>query len=306
MRRYSPDALEHERPERSELTEPAVTSPAAPLGIVHIPKTGGSAVGSSLRAVCKLDESPAYHDEQLIAGISVRDLPRSKQDTFVTARQLREIGRGRQVLVGHYCVPTLVAAGCAEIAVQMREPRSRLLSLYRYWQSQQDIRDEWGPWGSTALRSSDLPLEKFITSPGVWPATNDAMARQLLVRRTPKDARMARRMTWNALNGKAYEALAARLSIVEWGSESQRFVDRICAKLQIAERVVVPRENVTRIAGCRQILRPSSLTHLDEVTRLDREIITRLTSIGLLPQRTFSELDDEFERTATRLGFVLR
>jgi len=281
-------------------------SSAAPLGVVHIPKTGGYAVRSALSAVCKLDESPAYHDAQLIAGIPIRHLPRAKQNTFVTARQLREIGRGRQVLVGHYSIPTLIAAGCAEIAVQMREPRSRLLSLYRYWQSQQGIREEWGPWGATALGSSDLPFDKFIASPGVWPATNDAIARQLLVRRIPKNPRTARRMTWTALNGQAYDALIARLSIAEWASESQRFVDRICAKLQIAETVVVPRENVTHTGGCHQILRQSSRAHLDEVTRLDREIISRLTSLGLLPKRTSSELDDDFELTATRLGFDLR
>jgi hypothetical protein len=113
-------------------------------------------------------------------------------------------------------------------------------------------------------------------------------------------------MTWTALNGQAYDALIARLSIAEWASESQRFVDRICAKLQIAETVVVPRENVTHTGGCHQILRQSSRAHLDEVTRLDREIISRLTSLGLLPKRTSSELDDDFELTATRLGFDLR
>jgi hypothetical protein len=288
------------------LTDSETMSPAAPLGIVHIPKTGGYAVRSALSAVCRLDESPAYHDAQLIAGTSIRDLPRPTQDTFVTARQLREIGRGRQVLIGHYSAPTLVAAGCAELAVQLREPRSRLLSLYRYWQSQQAIREEWGPWGLTALGSSDLPFDKFITSPGVWPATSNAVARQLLVSRTPKNPRSAGRMTWNALNGKGYDALIARLSIVEWGSESQRFVDRICAKLAIDEPVVVPRENVTHISGCHQILRPSDRNHLDEATQLDREIIARLTSIDILPRRTSSELDDEFELTATRLGFDLR
>ena len=123
MSRYSPDALGHAAPERRQLTDSETMSPAAPLGIVHIPKTGGYAVRSALSAVCRLDESPAYHDAQLIAGTSIRDLPRPTQDTFVTARRLREIGHGRQVLIGHYSAPTLVAAGCAELAVQLREPR---------------------------------------------------------------------------------------------------------------------------------------------------------------------------------------
>ena len=111
MRRYSADALGRELPERRQLTDSEMMSSAAPLGVVHIPKTGGYAVRSALSAVCKLDESPAYHDAQLIAGIPIRHLPRAKQNTFVTARQLREIGRGRQVLVGHYSIPTLIAAG---------------------------------------------------------------------------------------------------------------------------------------------------------------------------------------------------
>jgi hypothetical protein len=113
-------------------------------------------------------------------------------------------------------------------------------------------------------------------------------------------------MTWSALQGQAYDALIAVLSIVEWESESQRFVDRICAQLKIAETVVVPRENVTHPGGRHQTLRPSDRAHLDEVTQLDREIISRMGSIGLLPERTSVELDDDFELTAARLGFDLR
>jgi hypothetical protein len=204
--------------------------------------------------------------------------------------------------MGHYSGQLLLDGGCASLALQVREPRARVLSLYRYWKSQPDeVLDQWGEWGRTALVSARGSLSEFLRSPHIWPAADSAIARQLLLRWTPPDAQAARRLTREALRGEAYDSIRADLAIVEWASESQRFVERICAFLDEKTDVTVQRENETPAEGDVEVLDPESRNLLERLTRYDRELLQRLMDDGLLEHRSAASLDAEFEETAERL-----
>lgn len=183
---------------------------------MHIPKTGGTAVLKALEGISESYLGPIYFDPAMIAGVRVAKLPESGQAQFATRSFLRSVCRDSRLVMGHYGAQALIEAGFAHVATQLREPRARLLSLYRYWQSvTDDERNGWGPWGDRTLGTATLPLEEFLGSSAAWPATDNAMARQLLVRATPQNARHARRLMDQALQGRGYEQLCKHLVIAE-------------------------------------------------------------------------------------------
>ncbi|MGA8726867.1 MAG: hypothetical protein WB565_17675 [Acidimicrobiales bacterium] len=283
--------------------ETARTTTEGTLGVVHVPKSGGIAVRTVLRELDGSHATAPYFDRELVASVDVGVLPPSTRDDFVEDGQLREICDEHRLVMGHYSGQLLVDSGCRTLALQVREPRSRVLSLYRYWQSRPDeVIDQWGEWGRTALVSARGSLSEFLRSPHIWPAADSAIARQLLLRRTPPDARAARRLTRKALHGEGYESMRAHLEIVEWASESQRFVERICAFLDEKTDVTVHRENETPMEGEVELLDRKSREVLERLTRYDRELEQRLMDDGLLELRSAAALDAEFEETAERLG----
>jgi hypothetical protein len=200
----------------------------------------------------------------------------------------------------------LTAAGCAALAVQVREPRARVLSLYRFWQGWSDeMQQAWGRWGSELVARADLPLGEFLAAPGVWPAVDNAIVRQLLASRTAPGPRrgVPRLGRWDR-SGR-YARLRRALRIVEWSSRSDEFLARIC-ELTGADTVpVLRRENVTKVAGAEQLIGTSALRLLERWTSRDADILDRLSADGLLARRSRADLDREFEDTADRLGFRL-
>jgi hypothetical protein len=282
------------------------TTTQGTLGVVHVPKSGGIAVRTALQELDRSHAASPYFDRELVANVDVGILPASTRVDFVDDAHLREICGDHRLVMGHYSAPLLLESGCQSLALQVREPRARVLSLYRYWQSRPDeVLDEWGEWGRTALASARSSLPEFLCSKHIWPATDHAIARQVLLRTTPPEARAARRLTRRELRGKGYETVRARLAIVEWASESQRFVDRIYAFLDEDADVAVHRENETPTGREVEVLDTKSRRILDRRVRFDRELEQRLMDDGLLEQRSATELDAEYEETAERLGITL-
>ena len=103
------------------------------------------------------------------------------QAVLVDDDAYREVVRTHRVVMGHVSSATLVRAGCTSLAIQVREPRSRVLSLYRYWQGQDQAQfDRWGNWGRTVVAAAQLPFPEFLTSDYTWPAVDNTLARQAL------------------------------------------------------------------------------------------------------------------------------
>jgi hypothetical protein len=282
------------------------TTTEGTLGVVHVPKCGGIAVRSALRELEGSHATAPYFDRELVASVDVGILPPPIRDDFVEDDHLRRICEEHRLVMGHYSGQLLLDSGCRQLALQVREPRARVLSLYRYWQSRpDDVLDEWGEWGRTALVSARSDLSGFLRSPHIWPAVDNSIARQLLLRRTPRNARASRRLTKRALRGERYDAVRAHLAIVEWTSASRRFVERIDASLGEEAEVAVQRENETPTGGDVEVLDDKSAKVLERLTRYDRELAQRLMDDGLLEVRSPAALDAEFEETATRLGVSL-
>lgn len=278
------------------------------IGIPHVPKVGGTAVRTAVRSIPGSHATTPYFDEDIIAGVplSVSGLPETMRGEFLRDGELGELCSQYQLVMGHYSGRHLLDAGCSHLAVLLREPRARVLSLYRYWRAQHPtVISDWGDWGATTVASAQAVLPEFLHSPHIWPATENAIARQVLVHDAPPDAATAERATDRALRGKGYRAIRDRLAVVEWSTHSQRFVDRICELVDHQVPPVVARENETPAPDGVQQVDTWSRARLEEGTRLDRELIERLMADGLLSPRSATDLDAEFETTAARLGFDL-
>ncbi len=244
------------------------------LGVMHIPKTGGSALRTSIAALDGSYTGPLYFDALHFGSPSwVDHIPPTNRETIVEGSdQLRGIVRRHQVLIGHFHLATILAAGCTGVAFQVREPRARILSLYRYWQAQpQSVRDSWGGWGHV-VTSSDLPLAEFLRRQDVVPAVRNAIATQVLGQLGCRPREHQLRPVVDA----TCRALGEGTSIVEWSVDSERFLERICQTVGTPNVPALLRENVTRVVGQEQVLDVELLGRLHDLTDVDRPLLARL------------------------------
>ncbi len=257
-------------------------------------------------AVARLPGSytgPNYFDFQqfplpgLLDGASADTLT-----SMVDRDNYRQVVRDHRVVMGHVSSATLLAAGCSDLAIQVREPRSRLLSLYRYWQAQSGPHlANWGQWGIDVVGAADLPFAEFLDSPKTWPATHGALARQALggIASPYDDPR-----SWTPTDDDLAR-FVDHLSVAEWSTDSDRFVVRLWERLGEPGDPILDRVNVTEVVGAPQTLDRATLDTVDRLVRLDRDLLAQLMDQGLLPCRTQADFDEEFARTAGRLGFTL-
>jgi hypothetical protein len=234
----------------------------------------------------------------------VNAVPPPNRNTVATTMELADVVRSHRLVMGHYGAPSLFAAGCESIAVQVREPRARLLSLYRFWGAQSDReRVSWGDWGTELISKADLPLDKFLACREVWPATENPLFRLTLGRRSSAGRLIGRRLVLSS----AYREFRRTEPIVEWSFRSDAFLERICDRLEISEAVpVLGRENETERPDEQQIIDGPVRTLLAHQTAVDRALLDRLCSDRVLIRRSSADLDREFEAAADRLGFILR
>jgi hypothetical protein len=273
------------------------------LGILHLVKGGGMAVRDAVARLPGSYTGPRYFDLQQFPVVGLLDGASDETlGTIVDEADYREVVGAHRVVMGHVSAATLLAAGCTDLAVQVREPRSRLLSLYRYWQAQSGPHlASWGTWGLEVVGAADLPLAAFLESPMTWPATDGALARQALGGiASPYDG--AR--TWRPSDADR-ERLAARLSVAEWSTDSDRFVARVWSRLGEPEVPALGRVNVTEVVGGPQVLDGTTVATLERLAGPDRALLDHLMDRGLLRRRSDADLDDEFARTAGRLAFTI-
>lgn len=285
----------------------AGAGPAGCLGVAHLPKCGGLAVRDALASLEGSYTGPRYHDlqhfgdPQLIAG-----LPEDKLGELARPEDLRRLAAQHRLVMGHVSVRSLMDAGCRAVAIQVREPRARLLSLYRYWQGEpEEVSRAWGMWGSSVVATAKLPLAGFLSAPAAWPAVDNALWRPVLGSGLPGTAGRARRARTPWLAARRYRAVRPHLSIVEWSTRSDRFVERICQAIG-AERVPeLTRINTTVVRGEPQSIDAPTMAALEAATRSDTALLRRLMDDGALERRSPAELDAEFTQTAGRLAFEI-
>ena len=270
------------------------------MAVVHIPKTGGSALRTSFAQIDGAYAGSLYFDtEQFGSPDWIDDITSNIRQTIVTDQlQLADVARHHRLVIGHFSLGNMIAAGCTDVAFQVREPRARLLSLYRFWQSQSaSVYERWGAWGA-AIACASLPLGAFLRQSAPGPAVDNAMARQLLV--SERNGTGDRR---RALVNETCTLLLRMDAIVEWSSSSQRFAERVCGALGTPTSPALERVNVTEVRDGEQVLDAGTLAQLAEMTATDRLLVDRLAEFGLLAERSAADLESEFETCARTLGF---
>lgn len=289
--------------------EPGASAPPRKtrcLGVIHVPKCGGVSIREAVAKLPGSYSGPLYFDEDLFGSAQwVEGLAPVNREKVATQADLAPIARSHRLLIGHYSGATLTAAGCGAVAVQVREPCSRLLSLYRFWQAQDaEARATWGPWGEQLVAKADLPFNDFLADPVVWPAVDNALVRQVLGYRSDARGHRAHFIQRRHVMAR-FSRLRQRLAIADWSSKSERFLERICANLEVSTPPELGHENATEVVGEEQALDRKSAALLEQLTHVDRMFLGRLSTVGILPRRTPRDMDREFEATATRLGFRL-
>lgn len=277
------------------------------IGVAHIPKCGGSAVRNALASLPGTYTGPPYFDLQhfgdprLVAG-----LPEDKTADVARGDDLRHLATHHLLLMGHFSVHTLLRAGCRAVAVQVREPRALLLSLYRYWESESDetVR-AWGLWGSLLVAAAHMPLAEFLVTPATWPAVDNALWRPILGAGIARSARRARWCRWSWFAARRYREVLPHMAIMEWSIRSDRFVARICEEIRAEQVPDLTRANATVVRGERQAIDAKTMNLLNNLTKSDRALIEKLMADRLLEHRSATDLDSEFVESAQNLGFDL-
>ena len=151
-----------------------------PLAFMHVPKTSGVSMIQGLMAtltptnvVTGFDGSLFLTDDDL-NGIheSIR------REIYGSCSALP---KRADLVAGHFAFATLKGAyPHAQFLTILREPLSRLLSLWLYWRQLTDI--DLMPWGSLAerVRLSRRPLAEFLSEPTLAHQTDNVLLRMLL------------------------------------------------------------------------------------------------------------------------------
>lgn len=153
--------------------------PSRKLALMHIPKSFGTSLTEGLsraikpgRAVSGFDgvlfgQFDAFHTLDIAARAAIHLSPDTLPDV--------------DFIAGHFGCSTLRARyPCAQVVTVLREPVSRLLSLWLFWRAHLDTQlTEWGAWGDV-VRLSRLDLATFLGDPRVACQTDNQAVRMLL------------------------------------------------------------------------------------------------------------------------------
>jgi hypothetical protein len=175
---------------------------------MHIPKSAGSSVHAALEAALPPGSlAPQRFDRSVFCDFDAFDLLHADLRSRIAANP-SEIGalNGYDAVSGHFSLPTLLQiADARSIATVLREPRTRLLSLYMYWRNP-DVDGLWAPY--EASLHAFRPLWEFLSEPAVAPVTDNQICRMLLCgdRRLP-DCDFIAEADIDSVTGDAIEQL---------------------------------------------------------------------------------------------------
>jgi hypothetical protein len=151
-----------------------------PKCFLHIPKSAGESIHSALHAALPPGTlAPQRLDSSVFCGFEDFELLRPEVRALIAAnpRDVQALGQ-YQVVSGHFSLPTLLQISDAQsISTVLREPRSRLLSLYMYWRIP-GISDLLAPY--RASEHAHRPLSEFLSIPLLAPAIDNQVCRMLL------------------------------------------------------------------------------------------------------------------------------
>jgi hypothetical protein len=151
-----------------------------PKCFLHIPKSGGSSVHAALENALPPGSLAPRRFDKAFSGSAedVALLGREMRDLIAfEPHEVRELG-GYRAVSGHFALDTLLEISDAEsVATVLREPRSRLLSLYLYWRVPH-IGDSWAPHKTP--EHAHRPLREFLAEPKLAAIIDNQVCRMLL------------------------------------------------------------------------------------------------------------------------------
>jgi hypothetical protein len=151
-----------------------------PLGFVHMPKAGGTAMLQQLDTVLRPRRTSYALDRSQFGGfVDFATMAPNMRRAIVQKSQYSAVPP--DIIAGHIAPSTILTqAPNAKLITVLRVPQARLLSHWFYWRSYADDRlAAFGGWGPMiALARSDLAA--FLGNPEIACQTDNLMLRMLL------------------------------------------------------------------------------------------------------------------------------
>jgi hypothetical protein len=147
---------------------------------MHVPKCGGTSIYTALEAALAPGSfAPQHLDASVFCDFNDFELlcPEARAQVAASLDEIQSLRRHRAVS-GHFSLTTLLQiAPASSITTVLREPRTRLLSLYLYWRTP-GIGDVWAPYRAT--EQARRPLSEFLSEPRLAAAVDNQVCRMLL------------------------------------------------------------------------------------------------------------------------------
>ncbi len=154
--------------------------PVRPVAFLHIPKSAGTALTSALIAALAPQNFFLAIDRCMFGDFAgFERLTEAARATVIFDAEV--IPRNADLLVGHLSLSVLShASPRAQFVTVLREPTTRLISLWMFWRGLSPaFHEEWRPWGDV-VRLSHLPLRDFLQRPEIACQTDNQALRLLL------------------------------------------------------------------------------------------------------------------------------
>jgi uncharacterized membrane protein YkvA (DUF1232 family) len=214
-----------------------------PVTFLHLEKTAGMSVVAALTA--------EFHPLQIDA-----DLRRAFPPHVLTPLPpflLPQVRRCKLVW-GHYDLPSVRRLGSDRFTFTfLREPRARILSLYRYWRGQAALDLGWNGMNQPVLEAQRLDLAAFLRSenPAVVNYLDNFYVRRLTGLYVMEDGRDALAEDPQGCLRAALAALES-LDFVGLTEDADGSFKRLAAHLGMTTAPRVPHVNVTRAVPTKQ------------------------------------------------------
>lgn len=150
------------------------------FAFMHVPKTAGIAFAEAIRAATAAPGDVFGFDRHQFGSFDAFDELDEAQRSLVRL-EASDWPEGIGLVRGHVTLGTLRAAYPRhELITVLREPRSRLISLWLFWraQSETDMRS-WGGWGER-VGAARGPFGRFLANPLLATQTDNVLVRLLL------------------------------------------------------------------------------------------------------------------------------
>jgi hypothetical protein len=211
-------------------------------------------------------------------------------DTIYDIQDMRNAYESGESIGGHIWTKSALDAGFTRIRGVVREPRSRLLSLYRYWQAENPeiLLNRFGAKGRFVLSALEGDFEYFLRAGQGQLDIDNGIARYLGALTEVK------RRDTSQFDVRFY-----------WTTELDLMVTELAGVEAPEPTGRVPRLNVTHVKGIHEELTPAVRSLLHQRTKDDSSALKHLMKRGWANSRSRAELDGEFESTLQSLDFSL-